>query len=222
MTSATQTERDTFLTDPVEFLKYNEVFWQGAGPKDQAEISVVMLNTGGVARIRTGSKFAGFGNAKRTVPQFALKWKDNPTPNYPPGAVGFMAHWSGYAASKAKDARLDNTGPAIMLTPELTGCTVVCAVGDDSARFSHYNLTKEGGKETLDMADMKAVAAATYAGSHSTLSKEEYRSEGKHSERVKVTVLGVRGTDGRWSFWGQFREDKASGQQIRLVRRLHL
>lgn len=217
MKAANQHDLNTFLNDPADFLKYNEVFWLGGAPKDQAIIDVMMLDYEGPgARIRTGSRAFGKGNLKRTVPQFVLKVND---PSY--GAPIFQAHWSGYAAGLAKDAALANAGPNIMLTPELTGCTVVCAVAPNgSAQFSHYNLTKAGTAETLDMAGMQLHAAQTYGPGHTTLSKEEYRAEGKHSDVVKVTVIGVRDTGNRWSFWAQFRESKASGQQIRLVRKL--
>jgi len=105
-----------------------------------------------------------------------------------------------------------------MLTPEFTGCTAVCrtnAGGD--AQFSHYNLMSTADPTTtLDDDSMRAVASKAYGGGHSTMTKGDVRAYGKHSEAVRATVVGYRRA-GRWEFWAQLRESKASGEQIRAV-----
>jgi hypothetical protein len=63
---------------------------------------------------------------------------------------------------------------------------------------------------------MRAIAGAAYGGGHATMTKGDVRAYGKQSEAVKATVVGFR-RHGRWEFWAQLRESKASGEQIRAV-----
>ncbi len=109
-------------------MSTNAIKWLGKGPEDQAIIDVAMFDeTGQRARIRTGSKFLGLGNAKANADKFVLKWANNPGNPTPPVTYTFQVHWSGCNAGQGRDANLPNAGgPDIMLTPEFTGCTAVC------------------------------------------------------------------------------------------------
>jgi hypothetical protein len=130
--------------------------------------------------------------------------------------------WSGYKGGQGKTANLSGVGPGIMLTPQLTGCTVVCKSGlDGTANFSHYNLKNQNSLETLDDDSMRAVAGAQYGGGHSTLTKGDYRGRAKHAgASVTVNVVGHR-DHGNWKFWAQYVEYKTSGDQIRHVELLN-
>jgi hypothetical protein len=215
-----QAQINHFCAHPEQFMKCNAIKWLGKGPEDQAIIDVAMFDeTGQKARVRTGSKALGLGNAKADADKFILKWANNPSNPVHPGTFTFKAHWSGYKAGQGRDANLPSAGgPDIMLTPEFTGCTAVCrtnAGGD--AQFSHYNLMSTADPTTtLDDDSMRAVASKAYGGGHSTMTKGDVRAYGKHSEAVRATVVGYRRA-GRWEFWAQLRESKASGEQIRAV-----
>jgi hypothetical protein len=219
-----QAQIDAFRNAPDVFLRTNSVVWMGPAPENQAIINVFMQDAlGASARIRTGGRFLGLGNVKANADKFYLKWADNPNGGALPGEPTFPAHWSGYKAGQGRDAILPAGmgGPNLMLTPEFTGCAAVGRVNaDGSAQFSHYNLmsTTDPGM-TLDDTEMRAIADAAYGGGHTTLTKGDVRAVGKHSEAVKATVVGFRRL-GRWEFWIQIRESKASGEQIRCVRPL--
>ncbi len=216
----TQAQINHFLAAPEQFMRTNAIRWQGAAPEDQAIINVAMLDDAGpAARIRTGSKFLGLGNAKANAAKFGLRWDNSPLFVLPVGALTFPVQWSGYRAGQGRDADLPAVGgPSIMLTPEFTGCSAVCRTNaDGSAQFSHYNMMN--GAATLDDDDMRAVAQAAYGGGQTTFTKGDARAFGKQSQNVRTTVVGLR-RHGRWEFWAQLREDKASGQQIRAVVRL--
>jgi hypothetical protein len=214
-----QAQINHFLNSPEQFLRSNSIKWRGSAPEDQCVIGVAMVDAAGTARMRTGSAFLGLGNAKADVPKFDLRWDGNVNWPLPPGTHTFQVQWSGYKAGQGRDADLPAAGgPDIMLTPEFTGCTAVCRTNrDGSARFSHYNLM--AGVRTLDDADMRAIADASYGGGHSTMTKGDMQARSKRGGAVKATVVGIR-RHGRWEFWVQYREDKASGEQIRAVERL--
>ncbi len=214
-----QAQINFFLAHPEQFMRTNAIRWMGAGPENQAIIQVAMLDSAGNARIRTGSKFLGLGNEKANAAKFGLRWDSSPLFALAPGTPTFPVQWSGYKAGQGRDAFLPAAGgPDIMLTPEFTGCTAVCRTnGDGSGQFSHYNLVN--GANTLDDEDMRAIADAQYGGGHSVMTKGDARAYGKHTQAVKTTVVGFR-RNGRWEFWAQMREDKASGEQIRSVVRL--
>ena len=200
-------------------MRTNSIKWRGGAPENQTIIDVAMLDCAGIARIRTGSKFLGLGNAKATVSKFDLRWAGNVHYPLPAGTPTFQVQWSGYKAGQGRDANLPAAGgPDLMLTPEFTGCTAVCRTNaDGSAQFSHYNLMV--GANTLPDDEMRAIADAAYGGGHSTMTKGDARAHGKHTEAVCTTVVGIR-RHGRWEFWAQFREGKQSGEQIRAVERL--
>lgn len=214
-----QAQINQFIANPEQFLRAYSVRWRGAAPENQCVINVGMFDRAGTARIRTGSKFFGKGNAKASTDMFELRWDGNVNWPFPPGTQTFQVQWSGYKAGQGRTAALPAAGgPLLMLTPEFTGCTAVCRVnGDGSANFSHYNLMN--GAATLDDADMRAIADAEYGGGHATMTKGDMRTRGKRGGAVVATVVGVR-RNGGWEFWAQFREDKPSGEQIRSVERI--
>lgn len=209
----------TFRTNPHLFMGKNSIKWRGVAPRDQGIIDVTMVDAGNDARIRTGSKFMGLGNAKADAPKFELRLTNGG--NVPQGSPSFEVYWSGYKAGQGCDADLPaDDGPDIMLTPEFSGCTAVCRSNSDgSGQFSHYNLMDVDGKSTLDSESMNAIAQAAYGGGHSTMTKEVQRSYGKHTTAVCSTVVGIR-RNGRWEFWAQHREIKNGKEQIRAVVRL--
>ncbi len=216
---ATQANVNAFINVPANFLKKNVVWWRGKAPDDQANIQAAMLDSGTQVRRKTsimGRKVDG--------DNFELRLSTPGALNIPPGSPVFAAVWSGYAGNTAKTASLPAvSGPDIMLTAQLTGCTAVARVnGDGSADFSHYNL--KVGASTLDAADMNAIAEAHFGGGQTTLTKEAMRETGKHSDAVTANVVGVRKL-GRWAFYAQMVESKAVGNtgttwQIREVRKL--
>lgn len=226
----TQTQLDLLLNDPAAFLRIYAVKWAGKGPANQGPITAALCDGTGEsqARIRTGSKFLGKGNAKANAQSFILR--DTNFAHWQiadPGTLTFPAVWSGYVAGQAANAVLPNAGGSnIMLTPEFTGCTAVCHTNaDGSATFSHYNLLKENGKETLDAAQMRAVAEGSYANGFILMTKESQRSHAKVATNgMRSTVIGFR-QHGFWEFWVQHRETKAvdantSSIQVRAVQRL--
>jgi|GEM_PF-1258546 len=214
-----QAQIQHFIHDPEQFMRSHSIKWREAGPENQGIINVGMLDCAGMARVRTGSRFLGLGNAKIDVPKFDLRQDGLVARPLPPGTQTFPVHWSGYKAGQGRDADLPAVGgPDLMQTPEFTGCTAVCRThADGSAQFSHYNLM--AGARTLDEEDMRAIAQAAYGGGHSTMTKGDMRGHNKRGGAVRATVVGVR-RNRRWEFWVQYREDKASGEQIRAVERL--
>jgi hypothetical protein len=214
-----QAQINHFRTSPAQFMRTHSIKWRGGAPENQAIIDVAMVDLDGNARVRTGSRFLGWGNAKANAPKFELRWAGNVNQPLPAGTFTFQVQWSGYRAGQGRDASLPAAGgPDLMLTPEFTGCTAVCRTNaDGSGQFSHYNLMN--GANTLDDADMRAIADASYGGGHTTMTKGDARARGKHTEAVCTTVVGFR-RNGRWEFWAQFRESKASGEQIRSVEQI--
>lgn len=222
-----EVEATEFATIPDAFMHKNEVYWKGTAPEDFDIIKVRMALAAGKARIRTGSRFLGLGNRKASVPKWELRgisgsqgWVQ--TGQLPEGA-DFDAWWSGYKAGAAKCVFLDDSGPPIMLTPTLDGCTVVCLVlPNGSAWFAHYNLKDENKKGTLAQETMAAIAEAQFGSGVTVLSREQYNRLAKQrhiGSAIAVTVVGKR-SGGTWSFWAQYREDKISGMQIRRVEML--
>ena len=226
-----QAELDLLLNNPEAFLRQHALRWAGKGPDTQQVITAALIDASGdsQARIRTGSKFLGLGNAKANVSSFMLRDAAHAGGHLGiPGTLQFPAVWSGYAAGEARDANLPNAGgPDIMFTPEFTGCAAVCTVNHDgSAMFSHYNLLQPGKAETLDAVQMRARAEETYDNGFAIMTKETQRAQGKATvPGMRSTVVGFR-NHGRWEFWVQHREVKAVGNtgntiQIRSVLRLH-
>jgi len=224
-----QAELDLLLSNPEAFLKQHAIRWAGKGPDTQQNITAAIIDAAGdsQARVRTGSKFLGLGNAKANVSSFMLRDAAHASQLDAPGTLQFPAVWSGYAAGEARDANLPTVGgPGIMFTPEFTGCAAVCTVNPDgSAMFSHYNLLKEGKAETLDAMQMRARAEETYDNGYHIMTKETQRAQGKAATPgMRSTVIGFR-RHGHWEFWVQHREVKAIGTsgntiQIRSVVRL--
>jgi len=226
----TPTELALLVSDPAAFMRAYAVRWAGKGPDNQAPITAALIDGTGdsQARVRTGSKFLGVGNAKADAKSFILR--DTNFPHWQiddPATLTFPAVWSGYVAGQAANAVLPNAGGAnIMLTPEFTGCAAVCHTNaDGSATFSHYNLLKENGKETLDIAQMRAAAEGTYDNGFILMTKESQRGFAKVATNgVRSTVIGFR-RHGFWEFWVQHRESKpvdanTTRIQVRAVQRL--
>lgn len=213
---ATQAQANAFANDPSTFLRTTIVRWAGGAPQDQQILNVAVLDDGQGRR-----REPGFFGSKVDADKLVLRHAFPGNMHVPAGTPTFPAVWSGYVGGQARSAALPAAGgPDIMLTPELTGCAVVCrANADGSATFSHYNLMDEGANQTLDRATMNAIAQAEYGGGQAVFAKEDYRALGKRTQNVRVTVVAQRRL-GTWEFWGQIREDKASGQQLRQVRRL--
>lgn len=226
----TQAELDLLLSNPEAFLRQHAIRWAGKAPDAQQNITAAMIDAAGdsQARIRTGSKFLGFGNAKANVTSFVLRDAHFAQGHLgTPGTLQFPAVWSGYLARDVADADLPAVGgPGIMFTPEFTGCAAVCEVNvDGSAKFSHYNLLQPDGRQTLDAAGMRMRAEQTYDGDFALMTKETQRAFGKApAAAMRSTIIGFR-RHGRWEFWAQHREAKPIGTtgnsiQIRAVVRL--
>ena len=229
MPMPSQAIANQFVDNPGTFLKTNAVQWFGAGyPADQSVIRVALVDGDSVHGYHViGRRRTSILRRKVDTPHYCIIWArdgqaawDQVRAQNPPT---FNVVWSGFKAGQAVDAILQSHGPGIMLTLTLTGCSVVCSPNSDgttAAVFSHYNLMNQGAGHTLDKATMEAIAAAAYGNrEHRVLTKEQYDAKAKHTGRCEVTVVGHR-RNGRWEFWAQYLEDKASGWQIRSVRKI--
>jgi hypothetical protein len=220
-----------FTANPPAYMEQHHLRYRGGGPSTQggtkAKFGLVPIDK--ACRYRTGSVFLGAGNKKEDGACEHVRWQGaNHHELANPGVGYFDAWWSGYKGGLAIHCDLPSAGgPDIMLTPELTGCTVVWVVkGDGSARFSHYNLKDGGGKLTLDDTSMIARAREDYDDNANmgSLSKGYYYGLAKHEQpsggyAATGSILGWR-QGGRWSFWAQFIEDKNGVSQIRKVQEL--
>ncbi len=218
-----------FVPDPARFLEKNHLSYAGGVPSttggDKAWFGLVPIDRG--CRARTGNVFLGMGNAKVDGACFEIRArKCNHWSLKNPGVEYFPAWWSGYKGGIAVHCNLPSSGgPNIMLTPALTGCTVVWVMhSDGSARFSHYNL--KNGKLTLPDNEMIAHAREDYGNDANmgSLSKGYYYGLAKHEQAsggkvARGTIIGWR-QGGRWTFWGQFVENKNGVSQIRKVMQL--
>lgn len=212
-----------FLNNPPKFMRNNHVRYCGVYPQ-QAGVShaFVLLRVAGAARRKR--LFLGMDTGKTDAGVFEIRVATGG--NISPGAVNlgtFNAIWSGYQARAAVRCDLTPQGDGIMLTPELTGCTVVCAPqpsGD--AAFSHYNLRDPNDdSRTMDAAGVLAYASADYQGSdYGVLPKEAYYAKAPGAgSRPRATVIGWR-SGGQWTFWTQYVEEKGGVFQIRDVQQL--
>ena len=217
---ASQSDANLLSTNASAFLKKHVVrVKMGYLPTDQGNVQAALVDaTDGVLE-GLGRRRSALG-VKVDAGSFMVCAAVPNNSKVPNGSPVFSAVWSGYVPGEERDATLPAVGgPGIMLTPELTGCTVVASIENDgSARFSHYNL--KNGSKTLSTESMLEYAAIDYAGKDfSTLSKEEYYAAGVHSTAVSVTVVGVRAS-GVWSSWAQFNERKDGRYSIREVRKI--
>ncbi|MCP4541291.1 MAG: hypothetical protein GY832_29520 [Chloroflexi bacterium] len=213
---ATQAIVKQLVHHPGVFMKQNMVMFKGTAPENQEVINVAMLDAQKTGR-RRSIRF------HRKVDANSYVLRHNQMDNYfiPKGSPNFNAVWSGYKGGESRTAQLPSVGgPDIMLTPMLSGCTVVCTMKNDgSAIFSHYNLKDHGSGQTLQGDTMRAIAISHHGRNHSALTKEDYYSVGKHSESVTVCVVGFR-KSGRWEFWAQYSEYKGDQYHIRRVQRI--
>jgi len=214
---------------PGNFLKKNAVKWTGSYPADQQIITVALTESGPIAQTDIiGRRRTSILRRKVSTPFYYLVHVANGNPYWemargsnPPT---FQVVWSGFQAGQAVQATLPaHGGPGIMLTPTLSGCSVVCVPNKDgtsSAKFSHYNLMDSRGERTLSSRRMQMKAYREYGSTkHRVLSKETYDKEAKHIPECEVTVIGHRKGE-RWHFWAQYLEDKGTGMQIRRVHKI--
>lgn len=208
----TQEQRNSFVQNPVNFLKTNVVRYFGKRfPESSSSMNFVLRDNPQYGRRRNAAGFK-VNASSILISNDEVCFQGMPE---------FKAVWSGYIPGHEQTVSLPAVGgPNIMLTPQLDGCTIAVKLGDDgNTNFSHYNYGHGG--ETMDKATMVSVALNQHGGGVNTFSKEDYRAmaKGPSPIGVSVTVLGYR-KNGVWGFWGQVLENKASGMQIREVRKL--
>jgi hypothetical protein len=217
------TALNDFLNNPPEFMRRNHVVFTGQSGAALAgrshTFSFIAMER--LARYRS-SIFLGIGGAKRNAGAFTIRASDAGHADLSlPGAETFAAIWSGFVAGGKVKCDLENTGPDIMLTPQLSGCAVAfSAQSNGQASFSHYN--NKTGSATQDAAAMAQHAYGDYPldPGLGLLTKEAYRNRGKDASRpLLVTALGWR-KEGVWTFWAQYTEIKGGVHQIRGVERL--
>lgn len=232
----------SFLSDPVQFMRSNHVAFVGVSPAQQGGgvYEFILRDLGKAARARA-SVFLGVVLRKVDAGVFEIRYKGALDPGDPRLAEGetFRAIWSGYVPGGKAECVLDGAGDVdIMLTPELTGCTVAFASQPNGdARFSHYNLLGTG-RQTLRASGMVAEARSDYrgVGNLGVVTKEHYRGKSsagddqqfnpklghvweQYRSRPAASVIGRR-VGGRWGFWIQYTCCKGSVQQILAVKQL--
>lgn len=232
---------ESFLNDPVRFMRSNHVAYAGESPsRDGGGVhEFILLNTGETGRARA-SVFLGMVLSKANAGVYEIRCKAKLRPGdwrLDEGET-FRAIWGGYVPGGKVECALDGAGDVdLMLTPELTGCTVAFASQPNGeARFSHYNLIGAD-KRTLTASGMVAVARRDYrgVGNVGVLTKEHYSSKSdagdrefdpkrgdiweKHRSRPAASVIGWR-VGGRWTFWAQYTCLKGSVHQILGVKQL--
>lgn len=216
-----------FLNDPPTFLRRHHLIFKGLGPEVQGGAThdfLLIESHLHPARRRTAA--LGLSLHKATAGLFEVRARRGA--NLAPQALErgevFQAAWGGYKAGTKISCALVANGPDLMLTPELTGCTIAFATqGNGTASFSHYNLMDpQLPGQTLPVSNMVAEAHADfgYAGNVGVLSKEVYRGKIKHRGGAgRATVIGWR-KNGEWTFWAQYIEVKGAVYQIRGVEQL--
>lgn len=217
-------ELQDFLSNPPKFMRNNHVRYCGVYPPHPGvSCSFVLLRVGNGAA-RKKRVFLGMELGKADAGVFEIRIAVGGNISSAAQNLGnFNAIWSGYKAKGAFRCDLTDQGDDIMLTPELTGCTVVCAPRPNGgAAFSHYNMRDPADdNRTMDAAGVLDQAAKDYAGDeYGVLPKEAYyvKAPGADS-RPRATVIGWR-TGGEWTFWTQYVEEKNGVFQIRDVQRL--
>lgn len=212
-----------FLRNPPRFMRNNHVRYCGVYPEGAGGTHKFVLLRIGASHARRRRVLFGMDLDKTDAGEFQIRIATNG--NYPYGAelLGtFDAVWSGYAPRAAVRCALVGWGADIMLTPELTGCTVVCAPQPNGgAYFSHYNLRYLHDDRTLMARDAIHQAAIDYPGSeHGVLPKEAYEARRKwRGSRARATVIGWR-QGGAWTFWTQYVEEHDGKFHIRDVQQL--
>lgn len=216
-------ELTAFLADPPAFLRQNHVRFRGACGLAPGTIGSFLLMRVANRSARAGRVFLGVTVGRRDAGVYEIRYaQSHNIPDRDENLGAFDAVWSGYQSEAAVQCTLDGQGPDIMLTPELTGCTVVSSSAPDgSARFSHYNLRDPAQPtRTLEAAGMRAQAALDFAGSpHALLTKESYYGAARRGGTGQASVIGWR-KDGGWSFWIQYVEQTDTVAKIRKVERL--
>lgn len=220
---------DDFLRDPPRFLRHNHVTYRGQYPDTQGggEYDFILLPLENVTARTRGGVFLGKSLAKADAGVYEIRWRDAPLLGADRLARGapFRAIWGGFVAGGKADVALDSNGPDLMLTPELTGCTIAhAAQRNGDARFSHYNMM--AGPRTLPGPAMVAAARSDYAGvgNLGVLTREHYHGKStfetsKERTRPAANVIGWR-KGGVWTFWVQYTDVKGTVSQILDVRQL--
>jgi hypothetical protein len=133
-----------FLNDPPTFLRRHHLIFKGLGPEVQGGAThdfLLIESHLHPARRRTAA--LGLSLHKATAGLFEVRARRGA--NLAPQALErgevFQAVWGGYKAGTKISCALVANGPDLMLTPELTGCTIAFATqSNGTASFSHYNL----------------------------------------------------------------------------------
>lgn len=234
---------DEFMQNPAQFMRFNHVACKGIMPVDPGEYTFVLVPFGGTAR-RRGGVFLGKSTGKADAGAYEIRHSGSwINANQRAAGEEFTAYWGGYQVGGTAECALDGTGSALMLTPELTGCTVSFVAGANGhARFSHYNLKND--TRTLDAPEMVARVRSDYAGETGVgiLTKEHYNGKSgadlrDHDQlnrfqklvkknlpmntrgRPTANVIGWRNS-GQWEFWVQYSDEKGSVRQVLNVKRL--
>lgn len=236
---------DDFINDPPAFMRRNLVTYVGIRPSLQggAEHDFFLIDVGKAARTRSGV-FLGMSINKADAGVYEIRYAGALALDDERRGHGeeFRAVWGGFVPRGKVEVALGRAGAAIMLTPELTGCTVAFASpANGAARFSHYNLM-DGGGRTLDRAGMRSEAEADYSGvAHGLLTKEDYYAKSSADMREpgqigavgqivnkllprahagpRASVIGWRRGD-QWTFWVQYTDMKGAVHQILDVEQL--
>lgn len=218
-----------FLDDPPAFLRTNYVRFRGAcslAPGAVGDFMLIDLNGRPPAR---GPRLVfGVEVGRTDARAFEIRQADAANVGYGSTEVGtFQAVWSGYQSGAAVRCTLGTAGPDIMLTQDLSGCTIVSSAAPSGpASFSHYNLLQPadparpaGPRHTLGAEAMRSYAAGQHSGPHSVVTKEDYYDKAKRGGAGRATAVGWR-RDGTWEFWVQYVEEHDGVVRIREVSRM--
>jgi hypothetical protein len=226
-TGISMTDLANFLSNPPRFMRNNHVRYCGQSPPRGGESYEFALLRIGAAGARKQRVFLGLSLGKADAGVFEIRLASGGNVAGKGEHLGtFRAVWSGYQAGGTARCALVGWGEDIMLTPELTGCSVVCAPQPNGgAYFSHYNLRDPANNaRKMDVAGMEAQALTDYpSNTHGVLSKETYYAKAKAgapgAKFARATVIGWR-TGGEWTFWTQYVEEKSGAFQKRDVQQL--
>lgn len=218
-----------FLNDPPAFLRNNVVRFRGAcslAPGAAGRFVLVDLN--GRMRVRVPRLVLGMEVGRADAGAYEIRQANSTNIGAGNTAVGsFEAVWSGYQSGAAVRCTLGDGGPSIMLTQDLSGCTIVSSAAPSGpASFSHYNLLQppdparpSGPRMTQEGDAMRSYAAAQHSGPHAVVTKEDYYGKARRGGSGRATAVGWR-TGGTWQFWVQYVEDSGDVARIRDVCRM--
>lgn len=218
-----------FLNDPPGFLRSHYVRFRGAcSLAPGASGRFVLVDLHGRTRVRVPRLVLGMDVGRVEGGAYEIRQADSTNIGVGDTAVGsFEAVWSGYQSGAAVRCTLGAGGPSLMLTQDLSGCTIVSSAAPSGpACFSHYNLLQApdparpaGPRSTLEGDAMRSYAAAQHAGPHAVVTKEDYYGKARRGGSGRATAVGWR-TGGTWQFWVQYVEDNGDVVRIRDVSRM--